>query len=466
MRVLPSVKATPEQLKLLGVSDSTVIIYGAAGSGKTTTALMRLRALVASWRSRRARLGQSESVRVLVLTYNRTLAGYIDNLAKEQIEAGSDLEVKIETFSKWAMSTVGPREIIDGQPLLRRLVTPLSAEPKYRDFLVEEATYVMERFLPEELDAYQRVRREGRGQSPRIDMRMRTLLLEEVIRPYIAAHRSTGTQDWNELAVEVSRCSPDGTWDIVVVDEAQDFTANQMRAVVAHLSNTHSMTCVLDSMQRIYHRYYSWKEVGVEAQNRTYRLESNHRNTKQIAAFAQPLLMGMNNDGAMGALPDFKSCFRDGELPIVLNGLFRHQLKYVLDSFLPTVDLANESLAFLHPFGGGYFDATREALRRRNLPWDELTRSSFWPSNDNAIALSTMHSAKGLEFDHVIMLGINQELTPHGEEEGDGQLNAIRRLIAMSVGRAKKSVVVGTKPGAESSIFQYLAAGTFVEVQV
>lgn len=49
----------------------------AAGSGKTTTALLRLREQIQVRLSRRERFGHDTPVRVLVLTFNRTLEGYI-----------------------------------------------------------------------------------------------------------------------------------------------------------------------------------------------------------------------------------------------------------------------------------------------------------------------------------------------------------------------------------------------------
>lgn len=466
MRALQPVRATPEQLALLGVQDPAVVIYGAAGSGKTTTALIRLRALAASWLSRRSRMGLEAPVRILVLTYNKTLAGYIDSLAKEQIHGSEHLDLFVGTFAKWAVSATGFHGIADGEETIRTLVSSLSTDRNYCDFLTEEAIYVMERFLPEDVDEYLTVRRDGRGSTPRIDKAMRQRLVDEVVKPYQAANRAAGSLDWNDLAIAAYRATSTEKWDIVVIDEAQDFTANQLRAVVAHLSETHSLTCVLDSMQRIYHRYFTWKEVGIDAVSSTHRLAVNHRNTKQIAAFARPLVAGLTRDNELGSLPDFRNCTREGSLPTIVRGLYSKQLQFVFDHYLPTIDLQTESVAFLHPKGGGYFRVLREALEARGYPWDELTRASDWPSNDNAIALSTMHSAKGLEFDHVIALGLNQDLTPHGDDEDDAHLGALQRLLAMSVGRAKKSVVLGTKPGVESSVFEFLDPETYAAVNV
>ena len=88
MRLLPSVAPTPEQLPMVKDAEPGFrIIRGAAGSGKTTTALLRLQSLVAVRLNRRRRHGYDAPVRVLVLTFNRTLEGYIAE-TRPSVDAG------------------------------------------------------------------------------------------------------------------------------------------------------------------------------------------------------------------------------------------------------------------------------------------------------------------------------------------------------------------------------------------
>lgn len=466
MRILSSVTPTPEQLVILADSKPGFhLVRGAAGSGKTTTALLRLRQLCDTRLARRDRLGLAEPVRVLVLTYNRTLEGYISELARQQISGQAGLTLEVSTFGRWARDMLGGPDILDrdgASALLRRLTATL---PGSDDFLAEEVDYLLSRFPPGRLDAYLTARREGRGASPRVDAALRRRLLEEVVAPYAEEKRRRGVMDWNDVAVAAGSVDGAPRWDVVIADEAQDFSANQVRTVLHHLADDFSVTFVMDAVQRIYPRFFTWREAGVGAFAKVHTLRRNHRNTRQIAAFARPLVEGLPLEDD-GTLPDFDACGTDGPKPLVLAGTYSQQAAFIVGHLRRTVDLSRESVVFLQPRGGGYFRAMRAALRAGGLPFVELTRASTWPTGPEAIALCTFHSAKGLEFDHVVMPGLNQEMTPHGDGEGDVKLDALRRLVAMGVGRARRSVTLGYKPGDPSSVVGLLEPETYELVKL
>ncbi|GAA4593759.1 3'-5' exonuclease [Planotetraspora phitsanulokensis] len=461
MRILPPVQPTAEQLKILADNKAGfTLIKGAAGSGKTTTALLRLRQLCESWLARRERLDLTAPVRVLVLTYNRTLEGYITELARQQIAGRTGLQLEVMTLSKWAIGLMGGTDVLDrkdSEKLLRPYLRNVRGD---ENFLLEEIDYLLGRFEPNDLGSYLTARRDGRGITPRIETPTKRQLLDEVIAPYTQDKLRLDVLDWNDVAVAAKMIQDVPPWDVVILDEAQDFSANQVRAVLAHLSDPFSVTFVMDAVQRIYPRYFAWKEVGITRFENIYTLKRNYRNTKQIAAFARPLVEGLpaENDGA---IPDFDACTKDGPLPLVVSGKYSDQIDYILNRLLGTVDFGNESVAFLQTRGYGWFDALRARLRSGGLPFAELTRASRWPTGAESIALCTMHSAKGLEFDHVVMPGLNAEVTPHGNDEGDVQLDNLRRLIAMGVGRARKSVIIGYKPSDPSRVLGLLKPETY-----
>lgn len=468
MRVLHDVDPTSEQLPIIqGYQPGTVLIRGAAGSGKTTTAVLRLRHVTNLWKRRREREESDEPIRVLVLTYNRTLRGYVEELVTQKVDM-SQFELVLDTFGHWAYELLGRPEIVDGQRRDRKL-SQLAAGLAYNDeFIADEVDYVLGRFPPDGLAPYtdqsdrNLYERRGRGTVPRVELPARQELLGAVIGPYRDWKATEGEMDWNDLAVALAAREPVVRYDIVVVDEAQDFSANQVRAVMSYVAPLHSVTFVLDAVQRIYPRGFDWDEAGVTIA-RSHRLRENHRNTKQVAAFAYPLVKDLEVEDD-GTLPEFEEAEREGPNPIVVRGLFSQQMDWVVNYIGELPD--DESVSLLQPRGGGWMDYTRERLDASGFKYVEMTRRPEWPQGAEEIALLTLHSAKGLEFDHVILLGLSAELMPHGPEDNDTQLANHRRLVAMAIGRARNTVVLTYKPGEESRVIGLLDPTTHDIVQL
>ncbi len=362
MRLLSTnISPSPEQLTVMGdVKPGFRIIRGAAGSGKTTTALLRLRELVRVRLDRRERRGDLAPVRVLVLTFNRTLEGYIAELARQSrvLASESSLDLTISTFGRWARGRVGNVTILDQREADQLIKTQLNGvvPPDHYPFFVDEVEYILGRFLPENLANYRTVLRTGRGTTPRVDSTLRAVLLQQVLPAYQAAKSARRVVDWNDIAVRAAHIAPDLLYDVVIVDEAQDLSANQVRAVLRHLHPLHTTTFVLDAVQRIYPRHFTWLEVDVPARPENVRvLKQNYRSTGVIADLARSLVAALPREDD-GVLPNSATCQGlENVRPLVVAGKYHAQFGFMINRLMKGADLTVETVGVLKPESTGGF---------------------------------------------------------------------------------------------------------------
>ena len=456
MRILRSVNPTSEQLRILAdAGPGFRLIRGAAGSGKTTTAILRLSQLRRARVNRHARMGLVGPIRILVLTFNRTLRGYIQALASEQSAPSDQIELTVDTFGRWARHLIGEPDVMNNATaFLREHLRKSRINVGNLEYFIGEIEYVLGRFAASQRHRYLDVVRSGRGRAPAVARPLRERLLNDVIAPYEDYKRRMYQIDWHDVALRAAEVA-NQRYDIVIVDESQDFSANQMRAITAHLDKDHSTTFIIDAAQRIYPQVFQWSELDIEIRpEMVYSLKLNHRNTVEIARLAASLVQDLPADPD-GMVPDPGSCRVSGQKPQIIAGTYGKQVEYMLDQMKPSLT-RGETSAILKPYGRGWFNYVKGVLENRGIPYRELTQNREWPSGSEQVALSTIHSAKGLEFDHVMMPGLSREVTPHGTEEGDGALDSLRRLVAMGIGRARKSVMLGFKPRERSTVFEYI----------
>jgi hypothetical protein len=132
-------------------------------------------------------------------------------------------------------------------------------------YTANEVDYLLGRFERDDLDRYITEERTGRGAEPRVDRMLRRRILDQVVAPYHDWLDGQGLLDWNELAVRMRYSTKKLQYDIVIVDESQDFSATQLRAIRAHLAEDFAVTFGIDTIQRIYSRGFLWLETRFDA---------------------------------------------------------------------------------------------------------------------------------------------------------------------------------------------------------
>jgi len=93
-------------------------------------------------------------------------------------------------------------------------------------------------------------------------------------------------------------------------------------------------------------------------------------------------------------------------------------------------------------------NAMAEGAERGETLSDFLDHASLVSDTDNfdqdaLITLMTLHSAKGLEFDHVFLAGLEEGVFPHSRSQNDNEeLEEERRLCYVGMTRAKRTLTL------------------------
>jgi superfamily I DNA/RNA helicase len=463
--VMPSVIFTPEQQSIIDLDPSNhLLIRGQAGSGKTTVLAARAGKIISA----------TSKGSLLFLTYNSALCSYVKSAFNK---AGMKGDIDVRTFHEWTRQAVKSLGYdfngwVNGSLRAEKIVTfideaeselgehrlyDLEKSPHLLDWWGAEIAWMFGQYI-QRLDEYRAVERTERGIAVRLTREDRRYVWP-VYEQYIEWLDESGKEDYDNPAglllrvlEESNQTFPNALrYDHVMVDEVQDFDKSWLLAV-AKIPRI-SLSLAGDLLQRIYHRSFTWTSTGIQVQGgRSRKLGGSHRTTAEIMKVAECLLAGDKLVGSDDAVPILMPSKHGDRVKMLVGSnpknAYDTGYKFIADHYKR---MRTTSVVVALPFSRQLY-AAQKALESRGVKVSRAKGSKLG-NFDGGVVATTYHQLKGLEFDHVVIMGLHDaqyparllELLP--EEDREDEAHIMRRVLYMAMTRAKQSVtLVGSNP--------------------
>ena len=245
-------------------------------------------------------------------------------------------------------------------------------------------------------------------------------------------------------------------YDAILIDEGQDFSDDMLKIATALLNpRTDHLAIALDDNQNIYQRRSSWKAIGIHARGRVRRLSWIYRNTKEIADFANRVILGYQEPSREIHQEElFPEIFEDlhGPQPDIrhLND-YETITAWVVDRIwtlneMETYPLAEIAVIYTmrSPEGDSAMNLPRlleDALEKRGLMhnWisEDYRSKRAYDVTADSIPISTIHSLKGFDYACVFILGM--DWLGAGSRWTEEQ---IQKLAYVAVTRAREQLFI------------------------
>jgi hypothetical protein len=434
-------------------------VSGSAGTGKTIVALHRAVHLARA----------NPKATVLLTTFSKALANSLR--VKLASLVGGEPSVAARIIVK-AISAVGYDLYSErfGQPqiaapaMIRSLITKAASEVEGHrfstHFLVGEWEDVVDAWQLRTWDEYRDVSRLGR--KTRIGGKQREALwaIFDRMRAGLLERRIVTWSDVFGRLTESMTGKAARPYDFAVIDEAQDLGVAEARFFAAMAAGRgDGLFFAGDLGQRIFQQPFSWKALGLDVRGRSFTLRINYRTSHQIRLHADRLLpttvsdVDGNAEGRRGTVSMF-----DGPPPMVMACTDAEHECRVVGNWI--MDRLKEGCA---PSEVGVFVRSDAELKRARAAVKAAGARAVELNDkveveNGAVAISTMHFAKGLEFRSVVVMACDDDVIPQSERieavADDADLeevyNTERHLLYVACTRARDHLLVtGITPVSE-----------------
>ena len=434
-------------------------VSGSAGTGKTIVALHRAVHLARA---------HPES-RVLLATFSDALATALRTRLRRLIGNEPKNAERLEVHS---MSGIGRRLYAAGagrlrlasdehvRALLDGVAAGVARHRFSAHFLWTEWSKVVDAWQLQSWEDYRDVQRLGR--KTRLAEKQRELLwsIFSKVRSTLADEdRSTEPAMFTRLAAQIAEAAHP-PFDFCVIDEAQDVGVAELRFLAAlGGGRPNRLFFAGDLGQRIFQTPFSWRALGVDVRGRSHTLRINYRTSHQIRRQADRLLPPelADVDGNAEKRGATVSVF-NGPAPEVATFESPDDEASAIAEWLRARTAEGYAPQAIGVFVRSPDQVARavSAVRSAGLPPVELDTRSGVASG--AVAVGTMHLAKGLEFRAVVVSACDDEVLPLQSRiervSDDADLEEVysteRHLLYVACTRARdRLLVTGVKPASE-----------------
>ncbi len=443
----------PTQHKLAsGDRSGPVRVLGGAGTGKTVLAMHR-----AKWLAENR---TPEGKKVLFTTFTKNLALDIEDNLKTLCSPKTMAKIEIRNLDAWVHGFMRSRK------LEHKIVYDRSKDGALQAWQAAMATKVIsldlsDAFYEQELeqvilaqgvtsrDEYRAVRRTGRGVILSRAKRDAVWPVFDEYRGQLASRKLKEVDDaYRDIATVLSQETEAQNltlpFSAIVIDETQDFGPQALRLLRAMMGRgANDLFFVGDGHQRIYSRHRAaMSKCGIDIRGRSRKLYLNYRTTDEIRRLAVSMLEGCDVDDLDEGHDEtrrYKS-LSHGPAPVVLDV---GSVESAVTNALETVKRWRSQDAQGHA-GSTCIIANSKSVRDVLARQFEVAgyQASVIDANQNltadgaAIHFATMHRAKGLEFDRVIVIAPSSFFSEPKETESQ------RKLIYVALTRAKREALL------------------------
>ena len=409
----------PSQRRVVqGDRSGPVRVLGGAGTGKTVVAMHR-----AKWLAESRLSGHQK---VLFTTFTRNLAVDIQSNLKQLCSPETMSRIEVINLDAWVRRFLQQRdyayEIVydTDQPLWDRAMTAKPMDLTLPDtFYREEWRRVIQPQAIQTLDDYRRASRIGRGTTlTRAERAKIWPVFEEYVSQMTEAKKKEVDDAYRDAASLLSQDRSGLPYAAVIVDEAQDMGPQAFRLLRAIApAGVNDLFIVGDGHQRIYGRNkVVLSKCGIDIRGRARKLRINYRTTEEIRCAAVALLEGYTADDLDGEADNqrgYKS-LTHGSPPVRLHhhdsegqaDAIAEQIRTAFDNDLPAASICVVARTRRE------LEAVERQLKRRGFRTHTISGNEADGRDVDAIRLATMHRVKGLEFDLVLVVSVNEGLVP------------------------------------------------------